>query len=171
MAPSIPTYGSGYTLAFPQAAAAEVTPVAPPEKGLSSASSSPWSSSLRELMAVSSGAERGRLMGVVFGLQGWFLPQPKRRVRALGLSLGADWQGTCQGRSAAVPSAWPARTRDSPLGPRGTGTASGPAPQRASSKGCWAEGRRAGLRMGGAVTPVAQCHRPATPQSQCPGAG
>ena len=62
-----PAYGSGHTLAFLQAAAAEITRLGALDKGLCPATSSPWSSSLRGLMAESSGAERGWLRGVVSG--------------------------------------------------------------------------------------------------------
>jgi len=58
--------------------------------------------------------------------------------------------------------------RDSPQGLLGTGTASGPAAQRPSSKGCRVEGRQVGMCMGTPVTPMSQCHRPAAQQSQCP---
>ncbi|KAK4826858.1 hypothetical protein QYF61_011895 [Mycteria americana] len=50
--------------------AAEITPLTPPEKDFCPARSSSWSSSLHDLMAVSSGTERGQLIGVVSGLQG-----------------------------------------------------------------------------------------------------
>lgn len=67
MALSIPTYGSGYTLAFLQTAAAKITPLMPPEKGLSSPIESlvlltAWQTD------VSSGAERGWLIRMVSGL-------------------------------------------------------------------------------------------------------
>ena len=51
--------------------------------------------------------------------------------------------------------------RASPLGLLGPGTASGPAAQRPSCEGCWAEGRRAGLRMG---APSPPCHSASTRQ-------
>ena len=62
-----PSLCSGHTLAFLQAAAAEITRLGALDKGLCPATSSPWSSSLRGLMAESSGAERGWLRGVVSG--------------------------------------------------------------------------------------------------------
>ena len=59
-------------------------------------------------------AERGRLIEVASGLQGLFLPWPERRARALGLSLGAEWQRMRQGRPAAGPRAWPPRAGTAP---------------------------------------------------------
>lgn len=132
MAPPIPPYGAGYTLAFLQAVAAEITPLAPQEKGLCPARSRPLSSSLPDLMAASSGAEtgeRGQLIGVVSGRQAWFLPWPERRVTARGLSLGAKWQRTHQGRPAAAPSAWPPRAGTAPWAPRAQGLPRGQHPK------------------------------------------
>ena len=116
LAPSIPASGFGYTWAFLQAAAAEITPLSPQEKALCPARSKPCSSSLRGLMDVSSGAERARLTGVVSGLQGWFLPWPESGGTARGLSLGAEWRRRHQGHPAAGPRAW----QGQPLGLLGT---------------------------------------------------
>lgn len=114
LAPTIQTYGSGYTLACLQAAAAEITPFTPHEKGLCPATSSPCSSRLRGRIGFSSGAERGRLIGAVSALHAWFLPWPERRGTAPGFSLRAEWQRRRQGHPAPGPRAWPPRAGRNP---------------------------------------------------------
>ena len=59
--------------------------------------------------------------------------------------MAEDTSGTASSCAQCVAT----KGRDGPLGPPGTGTASGPAPQRPSSKGRWADGWWAGRRGGG----------------------
>ena len=172
LAPSIPAYGSGYTLAFLQAVAAKFTPLTPQEKGLCPARSSPWSSSLRSLMDMSCGTERGRGIGVLSGLQAWFLPWPERRAKAQGVSLGAEWQRTPQGQPAAGPRAWAARAGTAPWASWAQGLPRGQHPKGLPPKDAgWRGSGRGCTWRGGPVTPVSQCQHPATQQSQWPGAG
>ena len=141
--------------------AAKFTPLTPQEKGLCPARSSPWSSSLRSLTDISCGTERGRGIGVVSGLQGWFLPWPERRVKAQGVSLGAEWQRTPQGHPAAGPRAWPARAGTAPWASWTQGLPRGQHPKGLPPKDAGWRGSGRGCPWG---APSPPCHSASTRQ-------
>ena len=88
--------------------------------------------------------DRGALWaaGLVSAMAG---EKSKSTRGVLGSRVAEDASGTASSWAQGMGS----KGRDSPLGLLGTGTASGPAPQRPSSEGCWMEGQWAGLHMAG----------------------